>query len=51
MKALREAEIKYRKEIDALKAQVAELSASQSKVIDPFSLINQAIGEVSRSTN
>ena len=51
MKALREAEVKYRKEIEALKTQVSELSTSQSKVIDPFSLINQAIGEVSRSTN
>jgi hypothetical protein len=51
MKALREAEIKYRKEIEALKAQVAELSSSKSKVIDPFSLINQAIGDVSRSAN
>ena len=51
MKALREAEIKYRKEIEALKVQVAELTSSQSKVIDPFSLINQAIGDVSRSSN
>jgi len=28
MKALREAEIKYRKEIEALKVQVAELTSS-----------------------
>lgn len=50
IRAMKEAEAKYRKEIETLKAKVAEYTQGQ-KIIDPFSLINQAIGDVSRSQN
>jgi hypothetical protein len=51
IKALREAEARYRKEVEGLKAQIADHAKTHAKVIDPFSLINQAMGEVSRSSN